>query len=253
MIVACADSRVDPATIFSAAPGELFVVRNVAALVPPYEEQGAYHGTSAALEFAVTVLGVASIVVLGHGLCGGVAAALAAAERKPAGRFIGPWVELLAGVREELLRDAPVQDPAERQQTMEQMAIEHSLQNLMSFPFVAERMAQGSLALEGAWFSIAQGELRWLDQDTGRLNFCAKSVALPGVRPFSVGNQQSAVELVHARYYWHCHSLWERIYCHDRPRHPHRYWHPRFRGDWPGARPRFRYDRDYERYQYDRW
>ena len=103
MVIACADSRADPATIFSAAPGELFVVRNVAALVPPFEEGGGYHGTSAAIEFAVTELAVPDIVVMGHGLCGGIAAALA---ERPRGRFIGPWVELLAGLREELLQTA---------------------------------------------------------------------------------------------------------------------------------------------------
>lgn len=90
MVIACADSRVDPATIFQAAPGELFVVRNVAALVPPYEEFGSYHGTSAAIEFAVTHLAVRSIIVLGHGQCGGISASLAAADRKPGySRFIG--------------------------------------------------------------------------------------------------------------------------------------------------------------------
>src|SRR5215510_6090035 len=96
MIIACADSRADPATIFAAAPGELFVVRNVAALVPPFEEGGGYHGTSAAIEFAVSELAVPEIVVMGHGLCGGIAAALSV---RSTGRFIGPWVELLAGIR----------------------------------------------------------------------------------------------------------------------------------------------------------
>ena len=116
MIIGCADSRVDPATIFAAGPGELFVVRNVAALAPPYEESIGYHGTSAALEFAVDGLGVAQIVVMGHSFCGGVQAALAAAEDRPVGRFIRPWVELLSEKRDALLADPGmtlVLEPAE--------------------------------------------------------------------------------------------------------------------------------------------
>src|SRR6476660_5410175 len=104
MIIACADSRADPATIFSAAPGELFVVRNVAALVPPFEEGGGYHGTSAAIEFAVS-----EMAVRGHGLCGCSAAAL---SERSTGRFIGPWVELLADVRAQLSDVTQAPDPA---------------------------------------------------------------------------------------------------------------------------------------------
>lgn len=167
MVIGCADSRVDPATIFSAGPGELFVVRNVAALVPPCEETGAYHGTSAALEFAVSVLGVANIVVLGHAMCGGVAAALAAAEQRPVGRFIRPWVELLADIRDELIERAESPDAESRQKALERMAVQQSLHNLTSFPFVAEAVGEGRLRLGGAWFSIAEGALLWLDRDTG--------------------------------------------------------------------------------------
>lgn len=126
MVIGCADSRVDPATIFAAKPGELFVVRNIAALVPPYEETGMYHGTSAAIEFAVTSLKVAKIIVMGHGLCGGVAAALAAAENRPVGKFIGPWVELLAGIREGLLERSPASHQDVRQKALERMAVQQS-------------------------------------------------------------------------------------------------------------------------------
>ena len=167
MVIGCADSRVDPATIFAAGPGELFVVRNVAALVPPCEQGGTFHGTSAAIEFAVSVLAVSTIVVLGHGMCGGVAAALAAAERRLDGRFIQPWVELLAGVRDEVVAARPDAGPADRQKALEERAVRHSLDNLMGFPFVAAAVASGALTLHGAWFSIADGELRWLDADTG--------------------------------------------------------------------------------------
>jgi carbonic anhydrase len=167
MIIACADSRVDPASIFAAAPGELFVVRNVAAIVPPCEETGNYHGTSAAIEFAVVELGINNIVVMGHGMCGGIAAALAAAEQRPVGRFIGPWVELLAGIRDEVVQQVPTLEPLKRQRTLEQMAVRHSLQNLATFDFVTKAINKGHLALHGAWFSISEGELQWLDWSTG--------------------------------------------------------------------------------------
>lgn len=167
MVIACADSRVDPAQIFSAGPGDLFVVRNVAALVPPYEEKGTYHGTSAAIEFAVEGLRVSNIVVMGHGLCGGVAAALAVAENRPVGRFIGPWVEILAEVRDRLVEHSESSHPAVRQKALERMAVQQSLHNLTTFPFIARAMEEKRLALHGAWFSIAEGELHWLDWEAG--------------------------------------------------------------------------------------
>jgi carbonic anhydrase len=163
MIIGCADSRADPATIFSAAPGELFVVRNVAALVPPFEEGGGYHGTSAAIEFGVSELAVPEIVVMGHGLCGGVAAAL---SERPAGRFIGPWVELLAGLRAQL-QSGQTLDLPEQRKVFEQMAVRYSLQNLLRFPFVEAAVEAGRLRLYGAWFAIAEGELEWLDAASG--------------------------------------------------------------------------------------
>ncbi len=167
MIVGCADSRVDPATIFDAAPGELFVVRNVAALVPPYEETGTYHGTPAALEFAVTGLNVSQIVVLGHGMCGGIAASLAIAEARPVGRFVKPWVELISDLRDELTDRVPASQPEKRQKALERMAIQQSLDNLLTFPFVADAVESNRLSLHGAWFSIADAELQWLDSTNG--------------------------------------------------------------------------------------
>jgi len=165
MIIACADSRADPAMIFAAAPGELFVVRNVAALVPPCEQGGGYHGTSAAIEFAVTELAVANIVVMGHGLCGGIAAA---AARRPAGGFIGPWVELLAPIRDQVAAAGAALDAGTRQKLFEQRAVLFSLDNLTSFPFIRRAIDLGQLSLYGAWFQIAKGELEWLDAERGR-------------------------------------------------------------------------------------
>lgn len=167
MIVACADSRVDPATIFAAAPGELFVVRNVAALVPPCQPAAGYHGTSAALEFAVTELGVRNIVVMGHGFCGGVAAALDAVDNGPAGQFIGPWVDLLTPVRDEVLADASLTGPDQRQRALEWMAVLSSMGNLRTFPFVQDALEAGRLELHGAWFSIAEAQLFWHGAETG--------------------------------------------------------------------------------------
>lgn len=167
MIIGCADSRVDPSTIFCAARGELFVVRNIAALVPPFEETGTYHGTSAAVEFAVTALQVDHIVVLGHSMCGGIAASLTAAEDRPIGRFIKPWVELISDVRDELVDRIPASQPELRQKALERRAIQQSLNNLATFPFVAQAIDSDSLRLHGAWFSIADAELEWLDWSKG--------------------------------------------------------------------------------------
>jgi carbonic anhydrase len=163
MVIACADSRVDPATIFSAAPGELFVVRNVAALVPPYQENAGYHGTSAALEFAVTGLQVTDVVVLGHGLCGGIAAALTDAQNRPVGRFIKPWVDLLSPMRDAVVADDTLSTPEERQLALELLGVKQSLANLATFPFVQSAVDAATLKLHGAWFSIANAELHWLN------------------------------------------------------------------------------------------
>lgn len=176
MIIGCADSRVDPATIFSAGPGELFVVRNVAALAPPYEETRGFHGTSAAVEFAVEHLGVSNLVVMGHSYCGGVKAALAAIDEKPLGRFIRPWVELLAEARDRMLADPDCpQDPAKRLHMLESLAVMVSIQNLEGFPFVRRAVEDGRLRIHGARFSVAAGELQWLDRDTQTFSTVAEA------------------------------------------------------------------------------
>jgi carbonic anhydrase len=165
MIIACADSRADPSMIFDAAPGELFVVRNVAALVPPYEDKPfGLHGTSAAIEFAVTRLKVKQIVVMGHGGCGGVMASLAAAADRPVGHFIARWVELMAGARDAVLGDENIKR-ADWQEAVEHGAVGQSLDNLMTFPFIRERVESGELNMDGAWFSIGRGELHWRTPD----------------------------------------------------------------------------------------
>jgi carbonic anhydrase len=164
MVIACCDSRADPALIFDTAPGEIFVVRNVANLVPPYAPNDDFHSTSAALEFGVTSLQVAQIVVLGHARCGGIAASLAG--RQP-GTFIGKWMSILDDIRQKISRDSANLDSAERQRALELASIGNSLNNLMTFPFVSERVSQGTLRLRGAFFDIATGVLHVLDSNTG--------------------------------------------------------------------------------------
>jgi len=161
LIVSCADSRVDPGMIFDAGPGELFVIRNVGNLVPPYTPDGAYHGTSAALEFAVRILEVPDILVMGHALCGGVRALLEGVPAE-ASDFIGPWIGLAAPAKARALARAGILD---RQLCCEQETIRLSLENLSTFPWVASRLAAGTLRLSGAHFDIRSGELSVLGED----------------------------------------------------------------------------------------
>lgn len=166
MVIACSDSRVDPAQIFDVSPGEIFVVRNVANLVPPFETGGGQHGVSAALEFAVTQLEVPEIVVMGHASCGGVAAALsrAFATAKPGeGGFVAGWIGLLDGAREKVVREHG--DGSDAAHALELEGIRASLANLMTFPFVRERVEAGRLKLHGAHFAIADGQLHVQGQD----------------------------------------------------------------------------------------
>ena len=166
MILACSDSRVEPSIIFDARPGEMFVVRNVAALAPPYETTPGRHGVSAALEFAVTQLEVEEIIVMGHGLCGGWAAALSGQfddAKSGEGKFIADWVRLLDGARDEVLQHHPEVE-AEAFVEMELRAVQVSLENLRTFPWIVEREESGRLSLHGCHFSIADGKLYLLDE-----------------------------------------------------------------------------------------
>ena len=164
MVIACSDSRVDPAQVFDTSPGEIFVVRNVANLVPPFELDGSRHGVSAALEFAVTQLEVEEVVVMGHGSCGGCKAALTQAfTGQPAGHggFIAHWVDMLDDARERIVAEHGMSEAAER--AMELEAVRVSLANLRTFPFVPQREAVGRLKLRGAYFAIRDGVLHVMD------------------------------------------------------------------------------------------
>jgi len=157
LVIACSDSRSDPATIFDALPGELFVIRNIAAIVPPPEIDGAHHGTSAAIAFAVMVLEVSNILVMGHAQCGGVAAAIDG-KTAFAVPFLRSWIELLSPAVARVSAD-----DADRHGAVERASVLLSMERLMSFPFIAERVEAGRLSLNGARFGIADGRLEIYD------------------------------------------------------------------------------------------
>lgn len=172
MVIACSDSRVDPSQIFDVDPGEIFVVRNVAAMVPPFETTPGHHGVSAALEFAVQFLKVKEIVVMGHGMCGGCKAALTQEMRgfEPGqGGFVADWIALLDEARDEVARTHGIEGrPAER--AMEQAGVKVSLQNLRTFPCIRSKERSGELKLSGAFFAISDGVLHVLDEGDGHFH-----------------------------------------------------------------------------------
>lgn len=169
MVISCCDSRVHVTSIFGADQGEFFIHRNIANLVPPFSPDGTYHGTSAAVEYAVTVLKVAHLVVLGHSGCGGVRACLDmcagnAPELESGSSFVGQWLGILRPHLEGLDQSLPV---AERSGAMEHRAVLVSLENLMTFPFVRNAVAGGTLSLHGVWHDIGEGALEVYDPRIG--------------------------------------------------------------------------------------
>jgi carbonic anhydrase len=170
MVIACSDSRVDPTQIFDTSPGEIFVVRNVAALVPPFESNPGRHGVSAAVEFAVQFLKVEEILVMGHAMCGGCNAALTRAMHDAApgeGGFIANWISLLDDAREKVVAEHGDDHSGPASRAMEQAAVTVSINNLRTFPWIQEKEARGELALKGAFFSITDGILHLLDEEKG--------------------------------------------------------------------------------------
>jgi len=158
LVVSCCDARVDPSLILDCAPGDLFVVRNVANLVPPAENQGHYHGTSAALEFGVCELNIEHVIVLGHAHCGGIRALLEGGTCRK-GAFVSKWMGIAAAACEQVTREFADAGDAARRRACEQQAILVSLDNLMTFHWIRERVEQGALALHGWYFDIECGEL----------------------------------------------------------------------------------------------
>ena len=166
-VVACSDSRVDPAIVLQAEPGDIFAVRNVAALVPPYEEDEHYHGTSAALEFAVTGLGVDHIIIIGYAHCGGGVAMVHKQEGGDvSGKFISTWTDLLREARSRALADDPELEGDALLSASERQSVRLSLDNLTTFPFVRDAMAAGNLTLHGWYLNIFEGSLEVWNPDT---------------------------------------------------------------------------------------
>ncbi len=167
LVVACCDSRSAPETIFDCGPGELFVIRNVANMVPPFEPDGQFHATSAALEYAVQALKIRNIVIMGHGRCGGIQAALdpAMAPLSP-GDFIGRWMGLVRTAAHQI-QSNNLMTQSERQTALERVSIRSSINNLRTFPCVHILEEQGKLQIHGAWFDISTGELWIMDHETG--------------------------------------------------------------------------------------
>ena len=167
MVIGCCDSRVSPEVIFDARPGELFVVRNVANIVPPYAPDGQAHGVSAALEFGVAALKVKHIVVLGHAHCGGVKAFAEDAEPLTPGDFIGKWMKLMAPAAEKV-GPRGAQGAADYLTKLEQANVVNSLDNLMTFPRLRKQIERGDVTLHGAYFGVATGDLSVLDKTSGQ-------------------------------------------------------------------------------------
>jgi carbonic anhydrase len=169
-IISCSDSRVDPGVILDCEPGDLFVIRNVANLVPPKEDNNSLHGTSAALEFAVTGLEVESIIVLGHTQCGGIKALMDTSTCDAPDTFIGKWMQQLDDVRNDILNDDTLINQVSRYDCCEQRGIQKSLHNLMTFPWVKERVEAGTLKLHGWRYDLSSSELCAMDLKSGQLN-----------------------------------------------------------------------------------
>ncbi|PKF63338.1 carbonic anhydrase [Psychromonas sp. psych-6C06] len=169
-LISCSDSRVEPSVILDCEPGDLFVIRNVANLVPPCESNDSLHGTSAALEFAVTDLEVESIIVLGHTQCGGIKALMDTPASHSSSTFIGKWMHQLESVRHEILCDDNIDNQEDRYNCCERKGIKHSLDNLMTFPWVKERVENGTLKLHGWRYDLSRSLLCEMDTETGEFN-----------------------------------------------------------------------------------
>ncbi len=165
MMIACCDSRAAPETVFDAGPGEIFVVRNVANLVPPYTPDGGHHSTSAALEFAVLSLGVKHVAIMGHGRCGGIRAVTQAGSPLTSTDFIGSWMRAVKDVARIVPKDEAVTD-GDHERHIERASIEHSLANLRTFPWIRMKENRAELSLHGVWFDISLGELHVFDEGT---------------------------------------------------------------------------------------
>src|SRR5215468_1661678 len=179
MVIGCCDSRVSPEVIFDAGPGELFVMRNIANLVPVYAPDGGTHGVSAALEYAVSVLRVKHIVVLGHAQCGGIRAFIDKIAPLSPGDFIGKWMSMFVKPGE-IVEQRPHESMQDFATRIEKAAVHRSLENLMTFPCVSILVERGNLQLHGAYFGVAEGSLFVLDKATKEFRSARESEPMSG-------------------------------------------------------------------------
>lgn len=163
-MISCCDSRVDPSILFDLEPGDIFIVRNVANLVPPYEIKGEYHGTSAALEFAVTCLHVKQIVILGHANCGGIRALIENNTNIKKDGFINNWIQIAAGAKKEILARSDLKTVEQKISACEKTAIRYSMKNLMTYPWIKSQVESGELELIGCYYDMNTGELGMIDK-----------------------------------------------------------------------------------------
>lgn len=166
VLIACSDSRIDPAIVFNADPGDIFMVRNVANIVPPYESDNGHHGTSAALEYAVQYLGVKDIVVMGHAHCGGISALLNTPEGEDKTEFIGPWVNIVQAAKRRVLATQADAPEEVKNRSCEQHATLVSLENLTTFPCIREKVEEGTLRLHAWHIDIHEGSLSAYSSET---------------------------------------------------------------------------------------
>ena len=177
LLIGCCDSRVDPALLTDSSPGDLFILRNIANLVPPYSKSNDYHGVSSSIEYAVIYLNVSDIIVLGHSNCGGIGALLESANGQKTGEFIGNWVNIAASARDKVLTEMATETPEKQARACEKEAILVSLKNLMGFPWVKERVARGQLSLHGWYYNMGTGQFRNYNQLTGEYEILVKRYA----------------------------------------------------------------------------
>lgn len=177
LFIACSDSRVDPNLITGTLPGELFIIRNIANMVPPYRETAEYAGVTSAIEYALKSLNVQNIIVCGHSNCGGCAACLKPAEYLAEMPHTQTWLKLANSVRDRILRDIPAEEPAVREWVMEQENVVEQLKHLITYPYIQERVALGTLVLSGWYYIIETGEIFIYDSSIGAFrhgNICEK-------------------------------------------------------------------------------
>jgi len=174
LLIGCCDSRVDPALLTDSSQGDLFILRNIANLVPPYLKSDEYHGVSSSIEYAVCYLEVSDIIVFGHSHCGGIDALMGAAKGEEAGEFIGKWVNIAASARDKVLQEMPNESPEKQARACERESILVSLKNLMTFPWVKERVSKGQLSLHGWYYNISTGQLKYYNQLSGEFEILVK-------------------------------------------------------------------------------